>query len=116
GRSASVAGLISSADMRARLGASRWVGKSENLSAVIARSGATKQSRPSPRMKSGLLRFARNDDGTDRARHPQNKTPGLSAGALFSSFCLRSVALAEQLQQQREQVDEVQVERQRACD
>src|SRR6185437_5088399 len=29
---------------------------------VIARSGATKQSRPSPRKQSGLLRFARNDE------------------------------------------------------
>src|ERR1043166_7875521 len=47
---------------------------------------------------------------------PQKKSPGGEAGA--SNFSLRSasVALSEQLQQQREQVDEVQVERECAGD
>src|SRR6476469_9903473 len=35
---------------------------------VIARSEATKQSRLSPRRDSGLLRFARNDDGEAGSR------------------------------------------------
>src|SRR4051794_15500986 len=41
----------------------------------------------------------------------QKKSPGAEAGASILLPCQPSVALAEQLQQQREQVDEVQVER-----
>ena len=41
-----------------------------------------------------------------------NKNPGLSAGVSTSGFALTLLALSKQLQQQREQVDEVQVERQ----
>src|SRR5258706_1296956 len=47
----------------------------------------------------------------------KKKSPGRQAGALNSPAKLqRSVALTEQLQEQREQVDEVQIERQRAGD
>src|SRR6266849_5203719 len=45
----------------------------------------------------------------------QKKSPGREAGArIIPRKRQRSVALTEQLQQQREQVDEVQVKRQRA--
>src|SRR5271155_2136642 len=56
------------------------------------------------------------DISGDYFRASQKKSPGRKAGAFGSMVLVRcaSVALAEQLQQQREQVDEVQVERQGA--
>src|ERR1700756_4832024 len=47
---------------------------------------------------------------------PKEKPRPLKAGARTIRRSLRSVALAEQLQQQREQVDEVQVQQQRTGD
>src|SRR4051794_30526821 len=52
-----------------------------------------------------------------RTRDTRNKKPRPQGrGSMIASIRLASVALAEQLQQQREQVDEVQIQRQRAGD
>src|SRR6516225_4422523 len=58
------------------------------------------------------------DMGKDYFYLSQKKSPGERAGAWKIPLALRerSVALTEQLQEQREQVDEVQIERQRAGD
>src|SRR6185312_16454970 len=87
GRSASVAGLISGEDMGRRLEGSRGCRK-------------------------GRRYHRRNDECP-----LQTKSPGQMAGAwcVLEGFA-RSVALSKELQQQREQVDEVQVERQGAGD
>src|SRR6478735_8561453 len=55
-----------------------------------------------------------NDD--DSVAIPKTKAPARWPGLGAFSSLRRSVALSEELQEQREQVDEVQVERQRAGD
>src|SRR3954454_24858611 len=51
-----------------------------------------------------------------REHHAQTKTPAFRPGLVSFALVWRLVALAEELQEQREQVDEVQVQRQRAGD
>src|SRR5689334_3492503 len=110
GRSASVAGRISGVDMAVRLEASRRCWKaSPSLRA--------KRSNPECARGDSLDCFVASLLAMTSVLGAKNKSPGRWAGA---RCCLglsrRSVALSEELQQQREQVDEVQVERQGAGD
>src|SRR5947207_12720137 len=89
GRSASRVGLISSGGMAAKISADRH--------------GST------------WFRHARAEPSHDEEGR-QTKSPGGEAGASVFIASSALVALAEQLQQQGEQVDEVQVERECAGD
>src|SRR5689334_17711296 len=98
----------------ARLEGSGGGGKSERLSRVVA-SGAKQSISPHAEtwIASSLALLAMT---TRESTAPQQKPRPKGRGSMAQEALRRSVALSEELQQQREQVDEVQVERQGAGD
>src|SRR6202035_1435694 len=116
GRSAAVVGLISSEDMakgyqRTNLDQhfSSWPGIAVQRTASLPLAYA----RPSTSFLRGRSKTWMPGTRPGMTIVGQTKAPAGGPGLIFLRRCLqRSVALAEQLQQQREQVDEVQIQRQ----